>query len=403
MISYEEALSRLLDGFHPNPAEVIPLADLARPGSPLRPRFSAGRISSPIALPPFDNSAVDGYAVRAADTQLPDATLRPAGEIPAGPANPAPAVLQPGAACRIFTGAPIPPGADAVLMQEDVEVRPSGEIQVLDPVKPWENIRFAGDDLKAGTDLIQAGDLLTPQRLALLQACGIGSISLTSVPTVALLASGSELRAAGAPLAPGCIYESNLGVLARLCESAGAQVVHTAIVSDDPVATREALEACARQAQVVLTVGGASVGDHDLLKSTALELGFRMDFWRVAMKPGKPFFAGQRANTYLIGLPGNPVSAFATAVLLALPALRQLAGSASPAPDSRPGILTEPLTNPDSRRHFMRVSLDHNAAIRSTGIQGSHVLSSLAAANGLVDVPPRTTLESGSVARVIVW
>lgn len=403
MISYEEALSRLLDGFSPNPAEVIPLTDLVRPGSPVRPRFATERISSPIALPPFDNSAVDGYAVRAADTQAPDATLHPAGAIPAGPANPAPAPLQPGTACRIFTGAPIPPGADAVLMQEDCEVRPSGEIQVLDPVKPWENVRFAGDDLKAGADLIQPGDLLTPQRLALLQACGIGSISLTAVPTVALIASGSELRAAGAPLAPGCIYESNLGALARLCESAGARVVHTVIVSDDPAATREALETCARQAQVVLTVGGASVGDHDLIKSTALEIGFRLDFWRVAMKPGKPFFAGQRENTYLIGLPGNPVSAFATAVLLALPALRQLAGSATPAPDSRPGILTEPLTNPDSRRHFMRVHLDHNAAIRSTGIQGSHVLSTLAAANGLVDVPPRTTLETGSVARVIVW
>ena len=403
MISYEEALSRLLDGFRPNPAEEVTFAELARPGSPLRPRFAATRIESPTALPPFDNSAVDGYAVRAADTQIPDATLRPIGEIAAGTSVAELVPLQPGTACRIFTGAPIPPGADAVLMQEDCELQPSGGIQVLDPVKPWENVRFAGDDLKAGTALIQAGNVLTPQRLALLQACGIASMPLAVAPTVALVASGSELRPAGTLLPPGCIHESNLGALALLCESAGARVVRTTLATDDPVATREALDASARAAQVVLTVGGASVGDHDLIRSSALELGFRLDFWRVAMKPGKPFFAGQRDRTYLIGLPGNPVSAFATAVLLALPALRQLAGSANPAPDSRPGILTEPLTNPDSRRHFMRVHLDHNAAIRSAGIQGSHVLSSLAAANGLVDVPPRTTLETGSVARVIVW
>jgi molybdopterin molybdotransferase len=403
MIAYEEAIARLLDGFQPNPAERVSLAKLVQPGAPTRPRFAAAKITSPIPLPPFDNSAVDGYAVRAADTSVADAALQPAGEIPAGPVPTPLPPLEPGTGRRIFTGAPLPPGADAVIMQEDCEVQPTGQILILDPVKPWENIRFAGDDLKPGTVLLEPGDLLTPQRLALLQACGIESLSLTSVPTVALIASGSELRSAGSPLPPGCIHESNLGALTRLFESAGARVVRATLVADDPTATRDAIEAASREAQLVVTVGGASVGDHDLIKSTALEAGFRLDFWRIAMKPGKPFFAGRRDQTWLIGLPGNPVSAFATAVLLALPAVRQLAGSSNPVPETRPGILTQPLANPDSRRHFMRVHLDQDAAIRSTGTQGSHILSTLAAANGLVDVPPQTTLETGSVVRVIVW
>jgi len=410
MISYEEALGRLLAGLHANPPEDVELARLVEPGSSARPRFAARSLSAPVSLPPFDNSAVDGYAVRAVDTQSADPVLTVSGSIPAGPTPPssgnpgsAPVLLPPGTATRIFTGAPIPAGADAVLMQEDCELDPEGRLLVLDPVKPWENIRFAGDDVKAGTVILAVGDELTPQRIALLQACGVQTVNLTTAPTVALIASGSELRPAGAPLPPGCIYESNLGALTRLVESAGAHVVSARVIPDDPAATHAALDEASRLAQVVLTVGGASVGDHDLFKSAALELGFGIDFWRIAMKPGKPFFAGRRDSTYLLGLPGNPVSAFATAVLLVLPALRQLAGAESPAPATRPGILAEPISNPGSRRHFVRARIDDNAAVRPTGVQASHILSSLAAANSLVDIPADTALEPGALVRVITW
>ncbi len=410
MISYEEALGRLLAGLSANPSEDFDLNRLVAPGSPTRPRFAARAISAPVSLPPFDNSAVDGYAVRSVDTQSADPVLKVSGSIPAGPTpastdgpDSAPALLPPGTATRIFTGAPIPAGADAVLMQEDCELDPEGRLLVLDPVKPWENIRFAGDDVKAGTAILAAGDELTPQRIALLQACGIRTVTLATEPTVALIASGSELRPAGAPLPPGCIYESNLGALTLLVESAGGRVIHAVVIPDDPAATRAALEEASRLAQVVITVGGASVGDHDLFKTAALELGFGIDFWRIAMKPGKPFFAGRRENTYLLGLPGNPVSAFATAVLLVLPALRQLAGAESPAPATRPGILAEPISNPGSRRHFVRAWIDDNAAVRPTGVQASHILSSLAAANALVDLPADSTLEAGALVRVITW
>ncbi len=403
MISYEEALGRLLAGLHANPPEELDLAALVAPGTSTRPRFAAQILTAPVSLPPFDNSAVDGYAVRAVDTQSADPILTVSGSIPAGPTPDDSIPLPPGTATRIFTGAPIPAGADAVLMQEDCELDPEGGLLVLDPVKPWENIRFAGDDVKAGAHILAVGDELTAQRIALLQACGIQTVNLATAPSVALIASGSELRPAGTPLPPGCIYESNLGALTRLLESAGARVVSAVVIPDDPAATRAALDDASRLAQVIVTVGGASVGDHDLFKSAALELGFGIDFWRIAMKPGKPFFAGRRDQTYLLGLPGNPVSAFATAVLLVLPALRQLAGADSPAPASRPGILAEPIANPGSRRHFVRARIDSNAAVHPTGVQASHILSSLAAANALVDIPADAALEPGALVRVITW
>ncbi len=401
MISLEEALARLLAGLKPNPPVQLPLLNPSGPRPAPSLRFLASNLSCPLSLPPFDNSAVDGFAVRAADTSPLPAILRIAGESAAGQAVPPP--LQSGQAVRIFTGAPIPPGADAVIMQEDCETDSNGTVAILDPVKPWENIRFAGEDLRPGSPIAHAGQLLTPQLLALLHAAGLDSIPVHAPVTVALVGCGSELRPPGHPLPPGCIHESNLGPLSWLITSAGAQVIHSCHVPDDPAATRAALEHAAAQAQVVVTVGGASVGDHDLIKQAAIDLGFDLDFWRIAMKPGKPFFCGRRDRTYLLGLPGNPVAAFVTTLLLVLPALRQLAGASFPSAPSQPGILTTPLSNPDHRRHFFRVQHDPDGTVRSTGTQASHILSSLAAANGLVDVPPRSTLPEGTVVRVIRW
>lgn len=405
MLPYEEALARLLGHVAANPGRPESLALLAAPGAPRRPRWIAGDMAATCSLPPFDNATFDGYAVRAADTAARDgrpAILRLVGQSAAGTA--VPPDVGPGQAARIFTGAPLPPGADAVVMQEDCDADQDGTVAVLEPVKPWEGVRFKGEDIKAQELAARVGDLLTPQRLALLLAAGVHHVPLHASPTVALLGTGSELAPAGmAHLAPGQIHESNLGPMAWLCESAGAHVVDARVVPDDPAKIRDAMEAAARGAQVILTAGGASVGDHDHLRSVAVEAGFRIDLWKLALKPGKPFFAGQRDQTLLLGVPGNPVSAFVTTVLMVLPLLRQLAGCPRPAPSTRPGILAAPLANPDPRRHFIRVQLHPDGTVHPTGPQASHLLSTLAPANALVDVPPQTTLPADTVVRAIVW
>lgn len=405
MLPYEEALARLLGNIAPNPVQPELVASMVAPGVPWRPRWLGADVFAPTALPPFDNAAVDGYAVRASDTPSRDgrpAILRLVGESAAGTAAPPP--VGPGEATRIFTGAPLPPGANAVVMQEDCDADHDGTVAILEAAKPWEGVRLLGEDVKAGEAVGRAGDLVTPQRLALLMAAGTWEVPLHGAPTVALLGTGSELVPAGAcGLAPGQVHESNLGPLAWLAEGAGARVTEARVLPDDPRQIRDALEAAAGRAQVILTAGGASVGDHDHLRAVAVEAGFRIDLWKLALKPGKPFFAGQRDGTLLLGVPGNPVSAFVTTVLLVLPALRQLAGCPQPAPATRPGILAAPLSNPDARRHFIRVRIDADGWVHPTGPQASHMLASMAASNALVDVPPMTTLAADTGVRVIVW
>lgn len=404
MIPYEEALQRLLGNLHALPPANEPLAPMAGPDGPRRPRWIGADVASTVPLPPFDNAAIDGYAVRAADT-LPvggkPAILRLVGESAAGTA--APPALGQGEAVRIFTGAPLPAGADAVVMQEDCDADEGGTVALLEAAKPWEGIRIRGEDVKAGERVARRGDALDAQRLALLMAAGMGSVPLHPAPTVALLGSGTELVPPGRPWMPGRVHECNLGPLAWLCESVGGRVASTATVPDDPALIRVALEDASARALVVLTVGGASVGDHDHLRDVATEAGFGIDLWKLALKPGKPFFAGQRGETLLLGVPGNPVSAFVTTVLMVLPVLRVLAGCPRPLPPTRPGILAAPLNNPDRRRHFMRVRVEEDGTVRPTGVQASHVLSSMALANGLVDVPPMTSLATDTVVRVVVW
>ena len=400
MLEYEEARDRLLADLAPGPARWRPTRDFASvPG----PCFLAGDLFSTGALPPADNSSMDGYAVRALDTATVPALLEVVGHIAAGSVSPI--SLAPGQAMRIFTGAPLPRGADAVVMQEDTETDPAGpgKVRILDPVKPWENVRFAGEDVKAGLKIAMMGDLLTPGRLALIAALGIPSIPFHSAPRVALLGTGSELSAGGVPLLPGQIHESNLLPLQILVRAAGGLPVLAETVRDDPALTLAAIQRAAGCADVVLTIGGASVGDHDLVKAAAIEAGFTIDFWKVSLKPGKPFFRGRRGEVHLFGVPGNPVSAFVTTVLLVQPALRRLAGATDPLPPTVPGILAAPLSNPDGRRHFMRVTLARDGTVRSAGIQASHILGSLAQADGLVDVPPSFVLPEGAHVTVILW
>jgi molybdopterin molybdotransferase len=220
---------------------------------------------------------------------------------------------------------------------------------------------------------------------------------------VVVASSGDELCSPGTALAPGQIYDSNSVLLTTLFRSAGAEVIQVPTLPDQLEATMAGLESALSQADLVITAGGASVGDRDFLRPAWERLGGQLDFFKVAIKPGKPVFFGTLRGGYLIGLPGNPVSAFVTAVLMALPALRRLQGSAEVGLPATVGTLSVPLSNPGLRRHFMRVILEESGQVRSAGVQASHILLSMARSNGLVDVPPSTEWPVGTPVRVLRW
>lgn len=396
-LSVEAALARLLEPIRALPTESVsllsPEIDGRRPAQPL---------AAKVPLPGFDNSAMDGYAVRAADAGKQGHRLEIRGHAAAG--SNSDDTVTPGIAVRIFTGAPLPTGADAVIMQEDVTVDPDGRsLRIDDPVTPWENVRFQGEDTRPGDVLVHAGTALAPHHIAALLASGWDTVLVHQRPRVVLVASGSELRPPGSALSPGQIYESNTGMLAALVRRAGGIVVSSECVPDDPCSLRNALESASARADLVLTAGGASVGDHDLVRPALAAAGGTLDFWRVSMKPGKPFLHGRLNGIPLYGLPGNPVSAFVTAVLFVLPVLRRMQGDPIDTPVSRTAIWAEDVENTDSRRHYIRVTTGTDGRIRPSGQQGSHRLASLAAADGLVDLPPQSTVPAGSVARVLGW
>jgi molybdopterin molybdotransferase len=400
MLELEEAQRRILSAVTVLSEERVPLNEAAG-------RVLASDISSPIRLPPFDNSAMDGYAVRAAEVaaagQSSPVTLKLAGRIAAG--DWFRAEMPPGTCVRIFTGSPLPAGADAVVMQEDTRVDPCDPAQIifLDAIKPWENVRFVGEDVKLGAALAKRGDRLTAGGLGLLAAAGVTEVQCARRPVVGLLATGSELVEPGAPLAPGKIYESNRTMLATLAAAAGGAPRIFPLVPDTFEATCTALERAVGQCNFVVTSGGVSVGEMDFVKSAFAALGGTTEFWKISVKPGRPFVFGRLGQKYWLGLPGNPVSAFVTFLLLVRPALLRAQGTTDVRLPARQGTLAEPLANSGARRHFMRVTIDERAMVRSAGIQASHIMGSLAAANGLVDVPPHTTLVAGMTVQVVRW
>jgi molybdopterin molybdotransferase len=398
MLELEEARQRLLDVLQPLQAERVPLSGAAG-------RVLADAVVSPIDLPPFDNSAMDGYAIRSADVASAGAEspakLKLAGHVPAGAVFTG--TVQPGTCVRLFTGSPLPDGADAVVMQEDTRVEASepGAVQILDRAKPWENVRFRGEDVKNGVVLAQAGEVITAGRVGLLAAAGINSVHVHRRPIVGLLATGTELVEAGQPLPPGKIYESNRAALEPLLVCSGAVPRLFPLVPDTLDDTCQALKLAFDECDAVVTSGGVSVGELDFVKAAFERLGGRMDFWKVAIKPGKPFVFGRLGGKFLFGLPGNPVSALVTFLLLVRPALRRWQGATNVLLPVTYGVLAEALVNHGDRRHFMRVRVDENGMVYSAGAQASHLLVSLAAANGLAEVPPNTTLAAGAPARVI--
>jgi molybdopterin molybdotransferase len=303
--------------------------------------------------------------------------------------------LPHGTCARIFTGAALPPDANAVVMQEDTLPEPEGHVTLLAPVTPWEGVRFAGEDVRRGSPLVPAGQRLHPAHLGLLAAAGIGSVSVARRPRITLLTSGNELAEPEGPIAPGKLPDSNRFLLRALAQNAGAIIVRTASVPDALEPVMAGLREAAHSSDLVVTTGGVSVGDADLLKKAFTQLGGHLNLWRIAVKPGKPFAWGRLDNCHWFGLPGNPVAAFVTWQLLVLPALRRLEGETNVLGRRMTARLAEPLINRGDRLNVLRVRVEPGGIVRTSGTQASHIQSGLAVANALLSIPAGTAWETG--------
>ena len=370
-----EALALVLARARPLAAEDVPVARAAG-------RVVAEPATAVTDLPPFDSSAMDGYAVRSADTP---GHLIVVGHSAAG--SPEARALGAGEAIVISTGAVVPDGADAVVPVE----RTSGDVEV-EHVAQGDNIRPRGGDARTGDLIVERGDVLRPAQLGALAAAGVATVRCTRRPRVSVLATGSELRAPGERLAPGEIYESNTVLLAAQLESAGAEVTVLPAVADDESATRAALER-GLELDVLVTSGGVSVGPHDLVRGALAELGAEEVFWRVAVKPGKPIAFAVRGETLVFGLPGNPVSSLVGFELFVRPALLALQGARDPGPPYLPGRLGATVQRNDHRDELVRARarIEDGAVVLDplTG-QESHMIVRSAAASALVLVPRGT-------------
>jgi molybdopterin molybdotransferase len=331
-------------------------------------------------VPAFANSAMDGFAVREGPSNR---RLRVVGESRAG--TPFTGEVHDGEAVRISTGAALPAGADAVLQIELIEVD-GDEIVLGDAVAAGRNVRDAGSDLRAGTRVLAAGTRLGPAELGVAIGAGRINVHVTPRPRVAILTTGDELMEPGTPLQPGQIHDSNGPTLAALASRAGAEVVGRGHAVDDPEATRAVIAQALDEADVVILAGGVSVGPHDHVKGALTDLGVRELLWRVALRPGKPTWLGERDGKLVLGLPGNPVSAYVTFLLFARPALAALAGADPSVPRTSAALAVALPRHPD-RDEMVRVYRDADGRVVPTGPQDSHVLSSLVGADALALVP----------------
>ena len=392
LLSIEEAQRLVLERAQPLAFERVGLEDAAG-------RVLAETAESVTDLPPFASSAMDGFAVRSADTP---GTLPVVARIAAG--RPALRGLDPSEAMGIATGGVVPAGADSVIPFEYV-VESENTVEISEAVAPGANVRPQGGDLRAGDGVVFAGTGLGPVQLGALAAAGVAEVTCGLVPRAAVLATGTELRRPGEPLGPGEVYEANGLILESQLRSAGASVERLAAVADDQDAHREAISR-GLESDVLVTSGGVSVGPHDLVRSIESELGVDEVFWRVAVKPGKPVSFGVRGRTLVFGLPGNPVSSFVGFELFVRPAVLALLGHADPLPRFEPGRLTAALRQSRARDQLVRARrrTAEGAAVELEPLTGqeSHMIARAAAADALVLVPRgEGELESGSPVRYL--
>lgn len=397
--SLDDALAELL-GF----ATTLPGVESVSPFD-ADGRVLAQDVVSELHVPPQDNSSMDGYAVRCSDVVL--ATAQAQGVLPVTQriaAGSSGAALAPMSVARIFTGAPIPPGADAVVMQEDCEVLAGDAVRIKAVPAPGQWIRRAGEDVTLGSTVLSKGERLTPAALGLAASIGMNLLSVARRPRVALFSTGDELVMPGevAPgqMKPGSIYNSNRFFLRALLLRLGCEVSDLGIVPDRLDATVAALHGAAQHHDLILTSGGVSVGEEDHIKPAVQSLG-TLDLWQIAIKPGKPFAYGRVQEAHFIGLPGNPVSSFVTFLLLVRPFLLKLQGVTQVA--ARPIDVPAHFTwaRADKRREFLRVRRNAAGGLDLFPNQSSGVLTSAVWGDGLVDNPPGQSIQQGDVVRYI--
>ncbi|CAN5150336.1 molybdopterin molybdotransferase MoeA [soil metagenome] len=412
MLTLDEALVRLLGAVAPLPAaqnERLSTFDALG-------RVLAEDVRSTLDVPPEDNTSMDGYALRSADVPAAGTVLPVSQRIPAGVVG---APLQAGTAARIFTGAQVPRGADAVVMQEQCEpladetgtgaggsgATNAGAVRVNAVPEPGQWVRRRGEDLTIGAVVLAAGTRLTPQALGLAAAVGVAELAVARRPRVALFSTGDELAMPGEPLKPGAIYNSNRFTLRALIVSFGCECIDLGIVPDRLDATRDALRRAAAVSDLIVTCGGVSVGEEDHLRP-AVQAEGHIDMWQIAIKPGKPLAfgdvrRGDGSQAYFIGLPGNPVSAYITFLLAVRPVLLRLQGATDLALKHIAMRADFDWPRADRRREFMRVRRNANGGLDLFGNQSSGVLTSVVWGDGVIDNPPGQAIRAGDTVRYL--
>lgn len=370
LLPVAEAQARLFALAQPLPAEEAPIAACAG-------RWLARDVLALRNQPWADLSAMDGYAVRAAEWPGP---WRVAGESAAGGAIPAP--LAPGEACRIFTGAPLPAGADTILIQENATRDGDQLLASDDPLPTGRHVRPSASDFATDDVLLTAGNALTPARIALAVLGGHGRLPVGQRPKVALISTGNELVPPGAPTPAGSLPSSNAAMLAAMLSALPCDVIDLGIVPDDLDAMTATLKQAA-SADIIVSTGGASVGDHDMVRPAFAQAGGTLDFWKIRMRPGKPLMAGTLDKAVFLGLPGNPVSAFVTATLFLLPLVRHRAGASAPLPHTTQARLAAPLPATGDRDDYLR-AYRGEAGIVSVTSQDSAATAAMAMADCLI-------------------
>ena len=379
----DEALAAVIGGVAPTAVEQVAL-------EAARGRILAEDLAARRTQPPFDAAAMDGWALRAADAATPGARLRVIGESAAGRGFSG--TVEPGTCVRIFTGAPVPPGADTVEMQEHAR-RDGDTVVFADAVKPDRHIRAAGVDFREGAVGLAAGTRLDFTNLGLVAAMNHGDVPVRRRPRIAILATGDELVAPGTTPGPDQIIASNGHAITALIEAVGGEAIDLGIVRDDLTATIAAIEdAFGRGIDALVTIGGASVGDHDHVHAALGASGVELGFWKLAMRPGKPLMFGHRGRTRVIGLPGNPAAALVCSLIFVAPLVRALSGITAAGPGTETVVLGRDIGANDQRQDYLRARLANDAEGRLVAhpadLQDSSLLTRFAAADGLIVRPP---------------